>query len=819
MTQVNLNTHNITFRTVLKMTVLAIAFFFMQKTADAQFTITENFKGAVSPDIILGDDSKLTSGQEDPVGAGWLRLTPDDQNKKGYAFINKTFPSSLGIIADFEYKIWRTKDGRGGLNDGGDGFSIFLFDGTTTASQFALGGYGGSLGYARNKEAPSNNNGLKNGYIGIGFDAFGNFTNKYAPDKFTGANQAVPNSITLRGSTGTADNATSNPFLKSVNISGTGTGTKADVPANYTGTLGNGWQNHIDYNKSSGTSAGSYPTSRPTDGVFYRRVQLEVIPVAGNKYNITLRWKREGQTDFEELITYTTTEAPPAILKLGFAASTGWAVNFHELRNLLVTTPGNLRVVKRADKDVLRSIAGTGSENKVTYTIEVVNDTDADLTKIDFKDKITDGAGNLVTPDMFTINSISYSGFLAGTTLPSTSATNEFTGSLNLAKKTTGRITVTGTLNKIPVGNILTNTTNVMPTDITDQDLENNTSVVNTPVIAEDVDLTLLSNVPDACIDPGAGNNFEIKVVNKGNQPTTTANRIVVTKVIPSNVTFTQSASDYSGWTRSVSGFTYTYTATLSLGLGIVAPNPIKYNLKPNSGVTTYTDQTSVKYLSGTSTNTTELEPVANRGNNSLSIIMVAPPVAPVANTPVYYCIGETAVPLTATASGSNTLRWYTQTTGVPLANAPTPSTTTAGTFTYYVSQTNGNCEGPMTPIQVIVQPVPTAGSIGTDQIICENSVPQLITSVQNGTIAGNTTLTYRWEQSIDGGSTWNNVAGTSSTLQPGKLNKTTQFRRITVSLSAGHTCESGFTNVVTIRVKNCKVITNPILINKARRQ
>ena len=94
MAQVNLNTHNITFRAVLKMTVLAIAFFFMQKNADAQFTITENFKGAVSPDIILGDDAKLTSGQEDPVGAGWLRLTPDDQNKKGYAFINKTFPSS-----------------------------------------------------------------------------------------------------------------------------------------------------------------------------------------------------------------------------------------------------------------------------------------------------------------------------------------------------------------------------------------------------------------------------------------------------------------------------------------------------------------------------------------------------------------------------------------------------------------------------------------------------------------------------------------------------------------------------------------------------
>jgi hypothetical protein len=41
---------------------------------------------------------------------------------------------------------------------------------------------------------------------------------------------------------------------------------------------------------------------------------------------------------------------------------------------------------------------------------------------------------------------------------------------------------------------------------------------------------------------------------------------------------------------------------------------------------------------------------------------------------PIYYCQGSTAVPLTATASPGNTLRWYTAATGGTFTlTAPTP--------------------------------------------------------------------------------------------------------------------------------------------------
>lgn len=841
----------------IQWTVLLFFLFFNLPFLYAQFTITENFKGSVSSDIIIGDNAYLTSGVNDPVGAGWLRLTTDDQDRKGYAYINKTFPSTLGLLVDFEYKMWRTKDGRGGLNQGGDGFSVYLFDGNTSTADFALGGYGGSLGYTRNRETTPGTPGLKNGYLGIGFDAFGNFINKNSPAKFTGSNGGLANSIVLRGKTTAADNATSNIYLKGINISGTGKGTITGIPADFSGTnSSNGWQNHLDYNKSSGTSTGSYPSSRPNDEIFYRRVQIEIIPITGGMYKVTLRWMREGETSFTELMSYNTTDVPPAILKVGFAASTGWAVNFHEIRNLLVTTPGNLRVSKRANKDILRTVA-SNNENLISYTIDVVNDTDATLTNINFKDKITDGATNLITPDMFTITGISHSGFSAGTSLPATSATNEFTGSLNLAPRTTGKIIVTGTLKKVPVGNLLVNTATALPTDITDEDLENNTSVVRTPVIAENVDLLLQKQtIGNPCIDAVNGNSYELRVVNMGNANATytrlgtnNVNRIVVYKDVPAGYTYNDSSTNYTTstattgtqrWYRTIENLSggitrYIYVArgaanstqTLSGNGTFMEPDyPIRYTIKPPAGTASYNDVATVEYVSVTNgvnsykgTNIESSYNPPNTANNTHSETVYAIPPAPVVpNTTVYYCLGEQATALEATPTNAGyRVVWYSSLGGAPLNNAPVPVTNNAGTISYYVAQTNGTCEGPQTEIRVIVRPAPTSGSIAGDQRICSGSAPQQITSNQAGTTTDGGTISYRWEASTDNGVTWQAVSGTGITFQAGKTNRKILYRRFTLSTLNNKSCESNPTNTVTIDVKICKVITNPMMPGKAR--
>lgn len=72
-----------------------------------------------------------------------------------------------------------------------------------------------------------------------------------------------------------------------------------------------------------------------------------------------------------------------------------------------------------------------------------------------------------------------------------------------------------------------------------------------------------------------------------------------------------------------------------------------------------------------------------------------------VASSMIYYSIGQSATPLTAT--GSN-LMWYTVPVGgTGSATAPTPSTVTAGLTSYWVTQNNGTCESNRTKIDVVV--------------------------------------------------------------------------------------------------------------------
>ncbi len=88
---------------------------------------------------------------------------------------------------------------------------------------------------------------------------------------------------------------------------------------------------------------------------------------------------------------------------------------------------------------------------------------------------------------------------------------------------------------------------------------------------------------------------------------------------------------------------------------------------------------------------------------------------APSTSTSTYtYCAGATASTLTANASLGNTLRWYTQATGGTFTTtAPTPSTTTAGTFTYYVSQANvNNDESQRIAITITVNALPATPTI-----------------------------------------------------------------------------------------------------------
>lgn len=75
-------------------------------------------------------------------------------------------------------------------------------------------------------------------------------------------------------------------------------------------------------------------------------------------------------------------------------------------------------------------------------------------------------------------------------------------------------------------------------------------------------------------------------------------------------------------------------------------------------------------------------------------------PSAPSVVSPVNYAVGASATVLTATGTS---LKWYSNTTGSALNGAPTPSTATVGTTSYYVSQSQNSCESELAKIDVVV--------------------------------------------------------------------------------------------------------------------
>jgi len=114
----------------------------------------------------------------------------------------------------------------------------------------------------------------------------------------------------------------------------------------------------------------------------------------------------------------------------------------------------------------------------------------------------------------------------------------------------------------------------------------------------------------------------------------------------------------------------------------------------------------------------------------SLTVNVNALPLAPTVTTPVNYCHNATAAQLTATG---NALLWYAAATGgTGNAIAPTPSTVTAGSTNYYVSQTVNGCESPRAVIIVTVTAIPAAPVVVSPVIYCQNSVSVVLTANGN---------------------------------------------------------------------------------------
>ncbi|RZT77371.1 putative Ig domain-containing protein [Micromonospora violae] len=136
----------------------------------------------------------------DPQGAGKLRLTPATVNRQGGVFAAVSVPTSQGLYLTFNTYQY------GGSNPGADGlaFALAAVDPANPRSPSTLGPSGGSLGYSAAFNGVSA--GLSNGYLGIGLDVFGNFSNSTYqgtgctnPPYISTTNGRVPGQVVVRG--------------------------------------------------------------------------------------------------------------------------------------------------------------------------------------------------------------------------------------------------------------------------------------------------------------------------------------------------------------------------------------------------------------------------------------------------------------------------------------------------------------------------------------------------------------------------------------------------------------------------------------------
>ena len=184
---------------------------FQLHLAHAVLTITDNLNGVASdyPWQSIGG-ACLTAGNgtgsipschaleriptADPAGSGVLRLTDAKKNRAGALLSKFTVPSGEGMQVSFTTVTW---GGNSYLQTGADGMSFFLLDGdriTSIDHTTPLGSFGGSLGYSRSHRGVA---GIPGGYIGVGIDEHGNFSNP--EDNGVEGPGFAPNMVAVRG--------------------------------------------------------------------------------------------------------------------------------------------------------------------------------------------------------------------------------------------------------------------------------------------------------------------------------------------------------------------------------------------------------------------------------------------------------------------------------------------------------------------------------------------------------------------------------------------------------------------------------------------
>lgn len=185
--------------------------------------LSESFKnGSSAPNLWLhGGIACLTAGDNatpgtsipscqstatDASGSGALRLTDRQNNQSGFVIYNQAIPSNKGLSIEFDQYQYSCNlgvgyDGTTSPKQCYDGIAFFLIDGSKSPTAASTVD-GGSLGYAGGVCDQKSTAGIEGGFMGLGFDMYGNYSCENTT-LFSHLNNRPLNSLAIRGSQST----------------------------------------------------------------------------------------------------------------------------------------------------------------------------------------------------------------------------------------------------------------------------------------------------------------------------------------------------------------------------------------------------------------------------------------------------------------------------------------------------------------------------------------------------------------------------------------------------------------------------------------
>jgi hypothetical protein len=284
----------------------------------------------------------------DVQGSGKLRLTSSGTGLEGGIFASTSVPTSQGLDVTFNSYQYGGSFGADGI-----AFVLAAVDPTNPATPSVIGQSGGSLGYSAQNSTLA---GLSNGYLGIGIDPYGNFSNKFEGTGCTdpaNISQRMPGQVVVRGpGNGTVGYC---PLQSSA-----ATATSPALTLRATTRAASLVPAEVVFNPSSSsvtTTSGLVVPGGDYDVTF--------TPVGGTARSVVGALPTVPAGLYPA--SWVNSSGFPKQLAFGWVASTGANTDYHEIDNAVVTTLNP--VPKLAVSQTSYAAATLVPGSPVTYTV------------------------------------------------------------------------------------------------------------------------------------------------------------------------------------------------------------------------------------------------------------------------------------------------------------------------------------------------------------------------------------------------------------------------------------------------------------------